>query len=168
MTVLEIDPSQLKVNPAYASLNPPSTAEEDEALLLSIKENGQIEPVIINEKFEIIPGHRRRVACIKLSTKIKCSIGKFKDTFAEKRAVIEDNVAGRTLNNFQRAEMAVKLYEIELEERRFRAANAVHDEKSRSPASIDARETLISQPKAAALVARESDYHLQHLKEHFT
>jgi len=51
-----------------------------ETLLESIKKNGQLEPALVNEKFEVINGQHRLMCCKELGIPFKYTFGKFNAT----------------------------------------------------------------------------------------
>ena len=57
---------RIQTNKEYESLVPPMNEEIFESLLSSIRENGQLEPITINNNGEVLDGHNRLRACEKL------------------------------------------------------------------------------------------------------
>lgn len=106
---------ELKINPEYEKILPKLSEEEYEALKNSIKENGQLYPIIVNEEDVILDGHHRYKACKELGIEPKIERRTFQDKLLEKKFVIEVNLKRRHLLPFQRAEMGMALLEIEKE-----------------------------------------------------
>jgi ParB-like chromosome segregation protein Spo0J len=101
----------IKTNQEYASLVPQLSTEEYESLKQSIKENGLWFPIVVNKDGVILDGHHRYKACQDLGIKEPYkTVTKedFPDKPHEKMFVIDCNLARRQLNNFQRAELALK------------------------------------------------------------
>jgi hypothetical protein len=94
---------------AYADLIPKLTARDYERLKKSIKEYGQQYPIIVNSDFVILDGHHRLRAChelnIPVSYQIKNFVGK---PLEELKFVCTINVNNRQLNEFQRAQVAIR------------------------------------------------------------
>jgi ParB-like chromosome segregation protein Spo0J len=57
---------RIQTNKEYESLVLPMNKEIFESLLSSIRENGQLEPITINNNGEVLDGHHRLRACEKL------------------------------------------------------------------------------------------------------
>jgi ParB family chromosome partitioning protein len=94
--------NQLRVNP-----------EVDQELVLSIKNNGLLHPVLVRPRgdgqFELVAGHRRYLACKALHwRKIPCQIVDLNDKEAFEVSLIE-NIQRRTLNPLEEAR-AFKTY----------------------------------------------------------
>jgi ParB-like chromosome segregation protein Spo0J len=60
------EPARIQTNKEYESLVPPMTKETFESLMSSIRQSGQLEPITINNKGEVLDGHNRLRACEKL------------------------------------------------------------------------------------------------------
>ncbi|MCW4030541.1 MAG: ParB N-terminal domain-containing protein [Candidatus Bathyarchaeota archaeon] len=103
----------LHLNPEYDKLLPRMTEEEFTALKVSIEQEGQHYPIIVNEDLEVLDGHHRFRACTALGIEPDFEVRKFDDKLLEKKFVIEANLRRRHLNNFQLVELAVPLLEIE-------------------------------------------------------
>jgi ParB-like chromosome segregation protein Spo0J len=103
----------LHLNPEYDKLLPRMTDEEFTALKVSIEQEGQHYPIIVNEDLEVLDGHHRFRACTELGIEPDFEVRKFEDKLLEKKFVIEANLRRRHLNNFQLVELAVPLLEIE-------------------------------------------------------
>ena len=125
----------LTVNPEYSSLVHPLSDLEYETLKNSIKEDGLYYPIIVNPKVEILDGHHRYQICKELGIipQLKHEVKYFKDSIEEKKFVIDINLKRRQLNNFQKAELAYKLAEIESERARFRQLSKLKDVKENLP-----------------------------------
>jgi hypothetical protein len=102
----------LKINQEYASLLPPLSPDEFESLKQSIKQNGQRLPIIVNNQGIILDGHHRFRACQELGIEPKYTITT--EEFSDKKLldetlfVMDCNLPRRNLNNFQKAELALK------------------------------------------------------------
>jgi ParB-like chromosome segregation protein Spo0J len=103
----------LRLNPEYEKLLPKMSDEEFAELKISIKEEGQHYPIVVNEDLEVLDGHHRFKACTELGIEPDFEVRKFEDKIIEKKFVIETNLRRRHLNNFQLVELAVPLLEIE-------------------------------------------------------
>ena len=116
----------IKINPEYAQLVYPLSDLEYQILKNSIKEVGLHYPIIVNLKGDILDGYHRYKICKELGltqSQIKYEVKDFDDPLEEKRFVIDINLKRRQLNDFQKAELAYKLEEIEGEKARLRRLN---------------------------------------------
>jgi len=120
---------ELKTVEEYEKLLPPTTPEQDEALEISILQDGQREPIVANHKKIVLDGHRRLRVCRKHGIKPKYVKKKFANKLEEKKFIIETNLIRRQLTTFQRIEMALPLIEIERElaEKRKKAGKSLKD-----------------------------------------
>jgi len=82
-------PGDLKPNPFNVDIY--GTEEVDEELLISIKEKGMLEPIVIKDDGTIISGHRRWLALKKLGIDANCRTITFDNELDEKECLIEFN-----------------------------------------------------------------------------
>jgi ParB-like chromosome segregation protein Spo0J len=100
---------QIRINPEYASLVPKLSPEKFESLRQSIKEaNGLSYPIIVNQDGIILDGHHRYKACQELGIEPNTIAKEFSDKLEEQDFVIDCNLNRRHLNDFQKAELALK------------------------------------------------------------
>jgi len=104
---------ELKINSEYEALLPRLSKEEYEALKTSMQLEGQHFPIVVNEDKYILDGHHRYRACSELGVTPKIEVKSFSDKLLEKKFVIEANLRRRHLNDFQKAELAMPLLDIE-------------------------------------------------------
>ena len=97
---------EFTINPEYESLVPKLSKDQFDLILRSIKENGQQEPIIINNKGVILDGHHRFKICRSLGIECKFSERNFPNIFEEKLYVIDSNLARRQLNEVQRVQLS--------------------------------------------------------------
>jgi DNA modification methylase len=119
--------NELKINPEYEKLLPKVPKEEYNALAESIKMEGQHYPIVVNKEGVILDGHNRFRICQELGITPKVEVKAFPNKLLEKKFVIETNLRRRHLNDFQKAELAYPLLEIERElaKQRMRAAGKI-------------------------------------------
>ena len=87
---------------------------EFEALKKSIADDGHISvAVIVNEEGIVLDGHHRFRACKELDLPLRTITTSFPDKLREMQFVIEVNLRRRHLNEFEKAEMGLKLEQIE-------------------------------------------------------
>ena len=106
-----ITPSKprIRINPEYASLVSELSPEESESLKQSIKKANRLNvPIIVNQDGIILDGHHRYKACQDLGIEPETIVREFSDKSEEQLFVIDCNLTRRQLNNFQRAELALK------------------------------------------------------------
>jgi len=105
----------IKINSVYEKLVPNLSILEYQDLKNSIQQNGMYIPIIINKEGEILDGHHRYKACKELGIEPKVTHSIFTNKLEEKKFVIENCIKRRHLNDFQKAELAIPLLEIEKE-----------------------------------------------------
>lgn len=110
---------KLIINPEYQKLVPPHSKEEYISLENDIVNNQGIQiPIIINPEGVILDGMTRFKICKHHLIPIKKSemiIKKFKSKLLEKKFVILNLLARRHLNDFQKVELVIPLFQIEKE-----------------------------------------------------
>jgi len=116
---------ELKINPEYEKILPPLSKEEYEALKNSIKKEGLLIPIVVNEENTIVDGHHRYKICKELGISVRVVTKKFSNKLEERKFVILSNLHRRHLNAYQKAEMGMLLYEIEKEKAKVRRARHV-------------------------------------------
>lgn len=107
--------TNLQKNIEYQSLVPPLTKEEYEKLKEDIQKHGQLEPIKVNSKGEILDGYSRNQICSNLGITPKFEVKTFENKLLEKRYVIAANIYRRQLNTFQRVELELALEPIDKE-----------------------------------------------------
>ena len=112
---MSIEISKIKLNPEYNTYLPPLAREEYEKLKQSIEENGLYHPIIVNKDGTILDGHQRYKACKELGIEPRLEVKEFKNEYEEKIFVFEVNIRRRQLNDFQLAEVGMKILQIEQE-----------------------------------------------------
>jgi len=100
---------KLSINPEYEKLVPRPSKEEYQALKQSIKEDGQRQAIIVNQKGVVLDGHTRFKVCEELGIKSKYQVQEFKDEIEEQIYVIEVNLQRRNLNDGQKLDLGLKL-----------------------------------------------------------
>jgi ParB-like chromosome segregation protein Spo0J len=108
---------KVKLNPEYEKIAKsfPMSKDEYEALKESIKKEGLYFPIIVNEEGEILDGYHRYKACLELGIEPKFEVKKSPNKLLEKKFVLESMLRRSHLNDFQKAELAIPLLEIEKE-----------------------------------------------------
>ncbi|HHE75609.1 MAG TPA: hypothetical protein ENL31_00595, partial [Candidatus Aciduliprofundum boonei] len=113
--------NHLKENGVYKTIMPAPNADDYDTLKDSIKKYGIKVPIVVNKDYEIIDGYSRYKIAKEIGLKkIPCKVISFKDKFEEREYVILANLHRRHLNNAQKAEIGLKLLEIEEERARER------------------------------------------------
>ena len=75
---------KIHINKEYANLVPPMTEEAFQSLMSSIRESGQLEPITINNKGEVLDGHNRLRVCEKLKLEPLFEVKEFENPSQEK------------------------------------------------------------------------------------
>jgi len=121
MEIEEIEVDKLKEVPAYKELMPPPSMEDYQALKDSINKHGIKISLTVNKDYEIIDGYSRFKIAKELGLNtVPCTTLMFKNRFEEQEYVILSNLHRRHLTNAQKAEIGLKLLEIEEEKARKR------------------------------------------------
>lgn len=106
--------TKIIVRQDYLDLVPRLAKNDYEKLEESLRKDGQIIPIIVNQKGEILDGHTRFEICNKLKLlPIKFTVKSFENAEDEMRFVIMTNLARRQLSKLQQIELAWPLYELE-------------------------------------------------------
>ena len=94
----------------YVNLIPRVSTSDYESLKQSIKEHGGLlMPIILNQDKVVLDGHNRLRACIELGLPVSHSIKDFTGRpLDELKYVVTVNLHRRHLDEFQRAEVAIK------------------------------------------------------------
>jgi 16S rRNA G966 N2-methylase RsmD len=120
----EFTSSIIKMKPEYSKLVNPLSKLEYKVLKQSISNKGLHLPIIVNQDNIILDGHHRYKICKELYIKPLFEVKRFDNPLDEKEFVIEINVQRRQLNDFQKAELAYELENIEKERARQRQSEA--------------------------------------------
>jgi ParB-like nuclease domain len=107
--------TKIHINKEYESVVPPMTKESFESLINSIRESGQLEPITINNKGEILDGHNRLRVCENLKLEPLFEVKTFDNPSYEKLYIIDVNLQRRRLAAAQRIQLSLKKKPILLE-----------------------------------------------------
>lgn len=99
---------RISISPEYSGIVPKLSGAEYEALKQSIKDDGQLLPIIVNEEGVILDGHHRYKACLELGLELKTARTEFNTKNEEMLFVINTNLNRRQLNSYKRAVLALK------------------------------------------------------------
>jgi len=98
------NPKTIKFNKEIVELNVKKTDEEYQALLASIRDNGQLHPILIDSNGLCIDGRHRVMVCIELGIDVECVNIKATATMNEIIELANANeFAGRSLTATQKA-----------------------------------------------------------------
>jgi ParB-like chromosome segregation protein Spo0J len=100
--------TKIRINKEYENLIPPMTKEAFESLMSSIRESGQLEPITINNKGEVLDGHHRLRVCEKLHIEPLFEVKVFDNPSHEKLYIIDVNLQRRQLTDAQRVQLSLK------------------------------------------------------------
>ena len=115
MGYLELSQIQIQVDEEYFDIVPRPNNKERHGIKQSILADGQLVPIVVNQKGIILDGYTRYAICEELRIKPKYIVKQFKTKEEERRFVIMSNIARRHLNLFQKCEMAWEIYQTEKE-----------------------------------------------------
>lgn len=102
-----VDCSEVKIKMEYARMFGSPSAKELDELRDSIESEGQLTPVIVNQQYILVDGHRR-VECLRqLNRKAPVEVRHFTDSVEEIRLIYAANLHRRHLSEFARIEAVV-------------------------------------------------------------
>jgi ParB-like chromosome segregation protein Spo0J len=78
------------------------------SLIRSIRESGQLEPITVNNKGEVLDGHNRLRVCEKLKLEPIFEVKTFDNPSYEKLYIIDVNLQRRQLTTAQRIQLSLK------------------------------------------------------------
>ena len=98
------------VNQEYDKQVPNLSQQEYDSLMQSIREYGQLSPILVNQDGIVLDGHLRFRICEEIGIEPHYKVMVFKDKVEERLFVSRSNLEGkgRHLNNFRRTELALK------------------------------------------------------------
>lgn len=100
--------AKLKIDPEFVALMPALSDAEYQELEDSVKKEG-CRDALVTWKGVILDGHNRYAICKEHGIKFKTTEMEFKDRSSAKIWILNNQFARRNLNNYQRAELALKL-----------------------------------------------------------
>jgi disulfide oxidoreductase YuzD len=124
--IADLRDSRKNFKTQYSSITPPLSDSDYESLRESIKENGLLVPLVVNQDGVLLDGYHRLRACRELNIRPKYHKREFKDKAQEKQLVIEVNLIRRQLNEFQKVELGFLLEDIETEKAKKRMYSGGH------------------------------------------
>ncbi|NIS95435.1 MAG: ParB N-terminal domain-containing protein [Nitrosopumilaceae archaeon] len=107
------DPKDIKIVKQHMEAIPRPIPEQYESIKQSIKKDGQQDPVVVNEKMELIDGYTRLKICKELGIRIYFKEIRFEDRFEELKFSMRANLHRRQLKPFQKVMMYQHIYEEE-------------------------------------------------------
>lgn len=106
--------TKITVRQDYLELVPRLSEEDHKRLEDSLKKDGQLIPITVNQKGEVLDGHTRFEICNRLKLlPIKFIVKSFETADDEMQFVVMTNLARRHLSKLQKIELAWPLYELE-------------------------------------------------------
>jgi ParB-like chromosome segregation protein Spo0J len=97
----------LSQHPVYKDLMPRATEAQLAEMTASLQKYGQLQPIVVNEKGEILDGYTRYEVCKRLGVTPKCVVRQFASEVEEKAYVVDCGLSRRNLTIFQRLELVV-------------------------------------------------------------
>lgn len=116
--IREMPIDEIRVLKVYRDLVPQPSAKDVALLRAEIKANGldPARPLVVNGDLVLLDGHSRFEIAKDLGLQwVWVTVKELEDNWAEREFVIKSNLARRQLNTAQRAELGLKLLEIERE-----------------------------------------------------
>jgi hypothetical protein len=111
---VQTDKIKVRIKEDYVRLIPPLSSSEYDRLKRSIKEEGRLLlPVVLNQDNVVLDGHHRVRACQELNLPLAWSSKDFTGRpLDEMMYVVNVNLYRRSLNDFQRAEVSIRVEEL--------------------------------------------------------
>lgn len=152
----------LTISPEYSALVPPLSKWDYEILKQSIKEHGQDNPIVINEKGVILDGHNRFRICQELGIQPRTEVRSFKNKSEEKDFVVRTNLDRRQMSEFEKAEIGYRYYEPLEKQRaknRIKTGKVVKGERGKTNEIVASRVGLSSTTymRARTIIERGSE-----------
>ena len=115
--IQESKADDFKINPKYQQAVPRPTYDEMRALDESLRLNGQMYPITVNNNMVILDGHSRFEALSTRGALIKYQVFQSSNDEDEFRFVVESNIMKRNLNTFQKIETMYEFIKAEREKK---------------------------------------------------
>jgi hypothetical protein len=153
---------KIQINQQYK--NVVSVTKEDYTVLKqSIKENGLLQPIVINQNGTILDGHLRYQVCNELGIEPKFLTKQFDNILEEKRYVILSNLSRRHLNNYQKAKLGFLLEPIERELAKLRQGTRTDlQHYGNSTVKLESREAIGNQIGISGSTYEHAKYVMEH------
>ncbi|MFZ0221642.1 MAG: ParB/RepB/Spo0J family partition protein [Candidatus Nitrosopolaris sp.] len=153
--------SKVYIKEKYVSLIPLVSTADFERLKKSIQdEGGLLMPIILNHDYVVLDGHHRLRACKELGLKASYNIKDFTGKpLEELRYVVSVNLHRRHLDEFQRAEIALKMDRLarKIAEERKKATLFIHDSATEAINSRHHGKTTEEYGSSIRLASPEAD-----------
>lgn len=153
--------SKVYIKEKYVSLIPPVSTADFERLKKSIQdEGGLLMPIILNHDYVVLDGHHRLRACKELGLKASYNINDFTGKpLEELRYVVSVHLHRRHLDEFQRAEIALKMDRLarKIAEERKKATLFIHDSATEAINSRHHGKTTEEYGSSIRLASPEAD-----------
>lgn len=107
------DPKDIKIIKQHMEAIPRPIPEQYEQIKESIKKDGQQDPIVVNEKMELVDGYTRLKICKELGMRIYYKEIHFEDRFDELKFSMRANLHRRQLKPFQKVMMYQHIYDEE-------------------------------------------------------
>ena len=111
--IFEVKPDEIKVRKNLPRLR--KKFENIEKLAESIKQHGQIHPVVVNRDLELIAGGRRLAACALAGVKVKCIYRDAVDDLTMRELELEENLQREDLTPAEESKGVEELHRIKQE-----------------------------------------------------
>jgi site-specific DNA-methyltransferase (adenine-specific) len=105
-----LNPAKIKVRPGLDRFR--KDHGDLTQLATSIKEKGQIQPILINEQYELIAGGRRLAACTLYNIPIECKVLDQKDSLKMRELEMEENVQRKDFTPAEHVLAVKELHEL--------------------------------------------------------
>jgi ParB-like chromosome segregation protein Spo0J len=153
---------KIKTDPEFQALIQPLSEAELLQLEHSIQSEGCRDPLVLwKEKDILLDGHHRYEICKKHEIDFKTTAREFKDREEAKLWILENQLARRNLNKFQRCELALKFEPMLSEEARKQQGTRT----DLLPEKIQSKNTLDMMAKVAG-VSKTTMYKFKYIFEH--
>lgn len=141
---MSAEKEELKINLKFSNLFPPLLPTERRRLEKSIKREGCRDPIIINEKSEIIDGHNRYSICQEHNISFETRCMQFNSEMQAVKWILENQLGRRNLSLYGKGVAAIRFKDTfaEIAKANQRAGGGAVREKSTEP--VNTRQELAS------------------------
>jgi len=158
---------ELRTDEEYEKLLPPLSPSEYKALEKSMLRDGQLKPLVANQRKIVLDGVHRLQICRKHGIKPKYVKRKFANRLEEKEFILKTNLIHRQLTKFQRIEAALPLIEIEKERAKLRKLSTLKKgEDAPDPQNFGERGEALKIVAEQIAVSHETVRQALYLMEH--
>lgn len=156
---------ELHVDPDLKSLLPKQSQETVTLLTESICREGCRDPIVVDENNNVLEGHTRLGICLKYNTPAEVIVVKLRDGQTREEWIIENQLARRNLNTFQRVEVALKMKKSIAAQAKKKQKESGGTVRQKSAEPLNTRDKLAEMAGVSTDTISKVEYILQHADE---